>query len=573
MTEKIHLKIFLVFLILGFLIYANSFQNQLFWDDDDGIVKNVYIKSWKFLPNYFTENLIAGAGLHSNYWRPLLLFSFSIDYKIWKLSPLGYHLTNTLLHIFNAFLIYFLLFLIFKNRNLSFLTALIFLLHPLQTEAITYVSGRADPLSIFFILIAFILYHSAKEKGENKFLILSFLFFIFALLSKESVIFFPALIFLYEILFSNNLKKPLLRVLPFFSIAIFYFLLRLTVLNFGQTLNLYEEENIFTQNIHYRIFTFLKILLTYFSLYFAPIHLHMERSIEIITTFFHPAVIISLLILIFFLFISLYFFKKGDKIFAFGFGLFFISLFPFSNIMVPISGLLYEHWLYFPLVGLSLILAYLFNFLFFEFLTKIKIGKFLQPILLSSFIIFLAFLSVRTILRNFDWKDPITFYNQTLKYSETARVHNNLAMAYDEKKDFEKAIFHYKRGIELSDIYPQIHNNLGNTYKEIGELEKAVEEFETAIKMDKYFFVAYNNLANLYFEQKNYDQAIEVYKRYLEVFPQNTLVLYNLGVIFYIKKDFDNAILTLEKILEVQPNNEEIFNLILKIKNEKFLTK
>jgi tetratricopeptide (TPR) repeat protein len=565
MIEKIHLKIFLVFFILGFLVYLNSFQNQLFWDDDDNIVKNIYIKSWKFLPNYFTENLISGAGLHSNYWRPLLLFSFSLDYKIWRLLPFGYHLTNTLLHILNAFLIYYLLFLIFKRKSVSFFTALLFLLHPLQTEAVTYVSGRGDPLSIFFVLISFIFYIFAKEKKQNRFLILSCLFFAFALLAKESTIFFPGLILPYEFLFKENekLKTVFLRISPLFLIAGLYFILRLTLLNFGQTLNLYGESNIFTQNIRYRIFTFLKILLIYYSLYFAPLNLHMERSTEILTTPFHPQAIISLVILFFILFISIYSLRKNNKILPFGFGLFFISLFPFSNIFVPISGLLYEHWLYFPLVGISLVISYLFL----ELLPKFS--KFLRPISFGFLIMFLIFLSARTILRNLDWKDAITFYNQTLKYTETARIHNNLAMAYSDKGDFEKAISHYQRAIEISDIYPQTHNNLGNAYKEIGQTGKAIEEFEKAIKMDPYFFFAYNNLAGLYVEQKEYDKAINVYQRYLKISPQNLNTLYNLGVIYYLKKDYDNAVLTFQKILEIQPQNEEIFNLILKIEAEK----
>ena len=565
--KNFNFKIFLIFFLLGFLIYANSFQNQLFWDDDDNIVRNLYIKSWKFLPNYFSENLIAGAGLHSNYWRPLLLFSFSLDYKIFKLNPFGYHFTNTILHIFNAFLIYYLLYLIFKNQKISFLTALIFLLHPLQTEAITYVSGRGDPLSIFFILLAFIFYFYLKNQKENKYLILSSVFFILALLTKESTIFFPGLILLYEILFreKEKLKTIFFRISPLFLVALIYLILRLTVLNFGQTLNLYGEENLFTQNIHYRLFTFLKILLIYFSIYFAPIHLYMERTTEILTTFFHPAVIFSLLILIFIVFVSTYFLKRNNKIFAFGFGLFFISLFPFSNILVPVSGLLYEHWLYFPLVGLSLILSYLF----FEILSKLKFSKILVVAFSSLLVLFLGFLSVRTILRNFDWKGPITFYNQTLKYSESARVHNNLAMAYDEKSEYEKAIFHYQRAIEISDIYSQTHNNLGNAYQEIGKTEKAIEEFEKAIKMDPYFFFAYNNLAGLYVVQKEYDRAIDVYQRYLKISPQNLNALYNLGIVCYLKKDYDNAIFTFEKILQFQPDNEKISNLIWQIKNEK----
>jgi len=90
--------------------------------------------------------------------------------------------------------------------------------------------------------------------------------------------------------------------------------------------------------------------------------------------------------------------------------------------------------------------------------------------------------------------------------------------------------------------------------------------------MDNRFLFAYNNLAQLYFEQKEYEKAIEIYQKYLEISPQNLNVLYNLGIIYYTKKDYDNAISSFEKILEIQPENKEIFNSILRIKNEKVLS-
>ena len=106
-----HKKIFALtfFLIIGLAIYGNSFDNQLFWDDDDNIINNVYIKDWRYLPNFFTESLISGAGQVSNYWRPLLLMSFAIDYRLWGLAPFGFHLTNVLLHLIAAWLIFLLL--------------------------------------------------------------------------------------------------------------------------------------------------------------------------------------------------------------------------------------------------------------------------------------------------------------------------------------------------------------------------------------------------------------------------------------------------------------------------------
>src|SRR3989338_5652455 len=110
-----------VLLVIGLAIYANSFNNQLFWDDDDVITNNVFIKDWRFWPKFFSQSLIAGAGQVSNYWRPLLLFSFSLDYHLWGLNPVGYHFINTLLHILAACLAFVLIFKISHKHWLSFL--------------------------------------------------------------------------------------------------------------------------------------------------------------------------------------------------------------------------------------------------------------------------------------------------------------------------------------------------------------------------------------------------------------------------------------------------------------------
>ena len=123
-----------IFVGVGLSLYANSFSNQMFWDDDDGILNNAFVKDWSYFPQYFSENLIAGASLVSNYWRPMLLAVYSFEWHLWGDSPIGYHLVNTLAHIASAILLFFLLFKLFRRRWLAFLTSLIFLVHPLQTE-------------------------------------------------------------------------------------------------------------------------------------------------------------------------------------------------------------------------------------------------------------------------------------------------------------------------------------------------------------------------------------------------------------------------------------------------------
>jgi len=174
--------------------------------------------------------------------------------------------------------------------------------------------------------------------------------------------------------------------------------------------------------------------------------------------------------------------------------------------------LIYEHWLYLPLVGIFLILIWL----------GIVLGKKynLKKILIGILIIFLIFLSVLTIKRNRDWHDQITFYNQTLKYAPASyRVINNLGMAYADEGEQNQAEEMYKRAINLDPSNPVAYHNLGNTYREMGKKDLAIENFQTAIKLDPKFIFSYNALINIYLENKEYDKAQEIYDQAKHYYP------------------------------------------------------
>ena len=143
--------IIIILIVVGFIVYGNTFVNEMLWDEHDLIINNEYIRDWKYFPKYFSENLIAGSGIVSNYWRPLLLISFFIDYKIGGLEPFVYNLQNMSWHILSSVLFFVLLRRLSLSISVSLLSSLLFLVHPVQTEAITYISGRADPMHMTFI--------------------------------------------------------------------------------------------------------------------------------------------------------------------------------------------------------------------------------------------------------------------------------------------------------------------------------------------------------------------------------------------------------------------------------------
>lgn len=501
--------VFILFLIIGFAIYANSFVVPFFWDDNDNVVNNVYVKSWQYLPKYFSENLIAGAGLLSNYWRPLLLINYSLDYHFFGLNKYWWHFENVLLHILNAFLIFLLLHHLIKKRWLAFLVALIFLIHPVQTEAITMITARADPLSLFFILLASLGY------AKDKYPIGRVFAFGLGLLTKETAIILPALLILMEICFpkeGRTFKSVALKISPFLLLAGVYFFGRLTVLNFNNTLNFYNDSSLFATSIGVRILSFLKVLSIYYGLLIFPHNLRMERFFEPVTAT-SPFLIFILIISLGLIAFSLWRYK-ANRLYLFGIGWFFIALAPTSNILIPINRIIYEHWLYIPIIGFFIFLiAFLEEALnFFS-----KNYRYILAGLAAGYAIFLG---IVTIDRNRDWRDPVIFFNNVLKYNEKSLLAwNNLGMAYADKNEFKKTKYAYERAIALDEKNESAppHHNLGNLYKSVRMFNEAIAEYEKAIAIDKNFYFSYNALFDLYLKTKNQEE----YNKLLERFPKS----------------------------------------------------
>ena len=441
-----HQKILLLILVfLGLLAYANALPNQMFWDDEDNILKNVYVQDWRYLGKYFSENLLAGAGLLSNLWRPLVLFSHSLEWHIWQNWAPGYHFTNVLLHLTNALLVFFLLKRWLKKPFLAWGVAIFFLLHPIQTESVTYVSGRGDILSAFFILLGLFFYTETKSSlsflKRRLFYLLTLVSYFLALLTKEIAIVFPVYLLLAEIfVWQEKIKDKTqyylnlsFQLLPLFLMSAIYLFLRATVLNFQNTFNLYNEATFYTEHLWVRIFTFFKALTLYIGLLFWPMNLHMERILEIPTNFFQTPVAGGFTMLTLMIGIALLSWRRQPK-YSLAIFWFLVGFIPTSGILVPINSLVYEHWLYLPMIGFCL---------FWGLIASSLIHKFprLKSTIVALIIGFAVFCLIQTIRRNADWRNPITFYQNILQYNQKSfKAWNNLGMAYAQAGDVKKSI-------------------------------------------------------------------------------------------------------------------------------------
>ena len=504
MSKRIAVITLLV--LVGF-IYFGTYDNALFWDDEDWIVNNSRIheissENIKFLA---THSTLAGIGLIGNYYRPVLFFSFAINYLISDIQPFSYHLVNNLLHALNAIFIFLLLDRLFRNRAVAVIVAILFAIHPLNTEAVAYIAGRGDPLHYFFMLASILLFLSNRH-------VLSLAMLPLALLSHEKAIILPFLI----LLVGRNIKKSL----PYFAITLVYGILRLTVLDFGNTLDFYETSNVYSESFFVRMFTFLPVVAKYIGLLVVPVGLHMERSVTVYTSLFQWPVWGIAIVLVGLLYWT-YRSWRTDKstVWLFGLGWFFIALGPVSGI-TPINAAMYEHWLYVPMLGpLTIVTWYgvkLFSFL----MERFRILAVLVGVIV---VVYGIAMGIQTVRRNALWGDALAFYEDVLRYEpESVRMLNNIGNIYSDKRgDDVQAEKYYLRAIAVGDVFAQPHYNLGTILEKRGDIYGALTEYEAAIKVDPRFTFAYQKLITILASQGKLSQALEYAKILVQLTPDD----------------------------------------------------
>jgi len=357
---KRHLIAIFLLSILGLLIYSNSFHCSFHFDDHRCIVENLAIHRFDLK-----------AILKSP--RPVLDFTFALNYVLGELNVFGYHLVNVTLHILNAILIYFILFYTLKwpvnqfyqkkSWEIPFYTALLFIAHPIQTQAVTYISCRSSVLATFFYLLALFLFiKSFFSKRKNLYIVGTFLASCLGMGTKAIATTLPAMLLLYDYYFiaDKNIKKmlPRLKIHALFfltiSISIYTklsYLKEHTCLTPGKVVMLYDKT---TLNSYQYFLTQLHVIFYYIKLLFLPINLNLDYDFPITRTldfctfacFLGLTFLIALAIRI----------SNKYRLLSFAILWFFITLSVTSSFFV-IVDVIFEHRLYLPSFGFCLFLS------------------------------------------------------------------------------------------------------------------------------------------------------------------------------------------------------------------------
>jgi protein O-mannosyl-transferase len=553
---KLYFIVFLAICVVCSLAYFNSLTNPFIWDDQALVVKNTLIRSPQNLGLSFTNDLFFGETTSSNYYRPLQTISYIFDYYFWRLNPLGYHLSNIILQINVSFLFFLLAFNLSTSLAISVSAAILFAASPVHTEVVTYISGRAETLMAFFVILALLLFIRSQNKESKQgslFYFLSLVSFGLSLLSKELAIVFPLIICGYIFYFLRDKLKDrayfLKIIFPFFTISLIYLFLRFPSLSFATLGN----SAVVKYAWYVRLIVLPKIIFTYLKLLILPTGLHMSWELARPTTYAGILFLVSWLGLIIVGCCYLLRYSAKNKVASFILFWSLVFFIPQSGIF-PINAFVAEHFIYLPSISFFMLLTYVSH----------KVLR--KEIFVLSLVLLCVFYVVLTAGRNFEWRSPIVFYKNIIKFSRYSfQAHNNLGMEYEHLGRFAEAEREYKRALEIKPDLAEARFNMAQLHFKLKLYSQAKSEYELLEKIALGAKAAEveNNLGNIYEVAGNLDGAIERYNQALRLNPGLKFTHFNLARIYFVKKEPRAAVEQILASLDLSDKNNPALRKII----------
>lgn len=519
----------ILIVILGLLIYSNAYHVPFHFDD------HPMIKQCESLPEHFSVS----AFLKQN--RAVGYLSFVLNYAVHGRSVLGYHVVNIAIHLINALLVYLLVVLSLRTSLLkdsvpndracaiALISSLLFVCHPVQTQAVTYIVQRYTSLAAMFYLLTFVLYIKARtsdSKGISLInYVLSLLSAMLAMKSKEIAFTLPFTIALYEMMFfsGKGWKRP---------VFLASFLLMLLIIPLG-LFGVYglSQDSIRDVEMATRVQTTLSrysylltefsVITTYLRLLILPVNQNLDYDYPIYHTLFDPVILVSLLLIMALISVA-WRFRRSTGIFrllSFGIFWFFITLSVESS-FIPIEDVIFEHRIYLPSAGYFIAISVLLI----SGISQLGVvHKRLSVAATSILAALIIILSAATYARNTVWQSELEIWKDVTEKSPLKeRGHYNLARQYRMKGNIVQAVAEYELAIACSrnaHDASESYNNLGRLYEEQGLLEKAEAAYIRSVEMNSANSIAFNNLGLVFMRNNLLDRAIAQFSRSIEIDP------------------------------------------------------
>ena len=598
---------YILFIILAAIIaYSNSFQVPFQFDDDPNITENPLIKDMGYLmqPSQYCSRIdpLSEDQHLCKFFklRYVGYITFAINYGIHGLNVAGYHVVNLLIHMVNGLLVYFLVILTFRTpflretvlrdyvRFIAFFAALLFVTHPIQTEAVTYIVQRFTSLTTLFYILSLVLYIRWRllaidvvctdKSGQDK---LKFFYWqkvilysasvlcaVLAMKTKEIAFTLPVTIVLYELLFfKDSMAKRVMYCLPFLLTML---IIPLSLLDIDKPFeyllsDVSRETRLQTGISRWEyLLTEFRVIVTYLRLFILPVNQNLDYDYPIYNSFFNPEVLLSFLFL-FFLGLSglylLYRFRNTapqTRLISFGIFWFFITISVESSV-IPIVDVIFEHRVYLPSVGMIVAITTGIFWAVHNWKRRLKTIE-------RSIVIVLALIAIvfagAAYKRNTVWQDYIRLWQDVVdKSPQKARGYYNLGHAYQDRKIYDKSIETYNRAISLDLFFVKAYHNIANIYVMEKDYDKALEYYTLAITINPTSDLTYFNRGRLFFIMNEFDKAIDDFTKAILIKPSNSMYYKNRGRVYAQKKRFDDAIEDFTTAIGMKPEDSEIYAL------------
>lgn len=609
-NKRLHLISLFIF---GFLLYANTIGHNYTVDDAIVITDNDFVKEGfsgigkilkhdTFLGFFKVEKSLVAGGRY----RPLSLVTFAIEYQFFGANPMISHFVNVLLYALTGMLLYLIVLQLFGSKKtteayfVAFVTALLFLAHPIHTEAVANIKGRDEIMALLGSLGALFFALKYALNGQVSKLILASICFFLGILSKENTITFLAVIPLAMYVFTKvKATKIGIATGALVVFAVLFLIIRQTILgdaaSFSANTNMELMNNPYLKwnGSQYVAFTAMEKFGTIF--YTLGKYLVLMVFPHPLTHDYYPAqvpmmtfgdwqVILTVLTYAGAGIYALLQLPKRNPI-AFGILYFIATLSVVSNLVFPIGTNMSERFLYMPSVGICLIAAVLLYKMTDKRLANMGDLKLALPILA----LFLVGFSAKTFVRNMAWKDNYTLFTTDINTSiNSAKLHNAVAgitveeankpeNANRKQQMLNDAVRYALRARTLHPTYANPNVIIGNAYTYMGEYEKAIEFYDYTLKITGQGSSDYQNalnnkqiaLSNMnnkeieqqgqLLQQQKFAEAIQLGEKLIASGKSSVPLFGQQGAAYGAIGQHQKAIEMFQKVLALEPNNTQAF--------------
>ena len=556
-----------IMMAAGILIYSNTFNSPLVFDDEFFIINDTAVHMTELSGDAIKTAAVDGKPRH----RYLPNISFALNYYFGRLNPFGYHLVNLVIHLLSGIFLFFFikntLHIIPQNTRenhpeiIAFFAALIWIVQPVGTQAVTYICQRMASMVALFYILSLLFYVQGRMamrqspsnwRKPGLYFLGCLLSSVCAFATKENAGTLPLVLLFYEWFFFQDLKLKWSRR-QILWIAFF-------VIVFAGVVSWYMGENpMFRIMNSYRrrdftlierVMTEWRIVVYYLSLFLwaPPGRLNLDHDYPLSLLPGNPATTMLAFAAILGLFILAAYAAKKDRLIAFAILWFFITQATESTVIG--IELVFEHRTYIPFMMISLLFVVTIS-------RMIKNRPLACGLLVATALVFSAW----TYQRNQIWQDRITFLTDcTVKSPKKYRPQHNLGVALDDAGDISGAIAQYKIAIQTDPDRSSAYNDLGSALLKLGKIHEASQNIHRALELKPDFADAHNNLGNVLFNQGKTDAAIHYFRHSLTLNPDFAEAYNNLGNALSRQGKTDEAFQNFYRALALNPDLSEAHN-------------